>query len=528
MNLRALTLIIAVAMLGASAVPAPVSAARRPAHAPPPPPPPPPRAGSLRIRSAATVPPRTPRVSVIQTSADLTQGLVSLPGLQFAPGAPPLGVPVVRVNDTVRYQLFTGVGAALTDSSAWLIWDELPPPARSALLRALFGRSGIGLNFLRVPIGASDYTATGIPYTYDDVPAGSSDPALAGFSIAHDTSYILPTLQAIRALDPRLYLEAVPWSPPAWMKANDALGNTGSAGGLLPSAYGVLAQYLVRFLQAYAEAGVPVTAVVPQNEPSVPARYPGLELGEQQETAFVTQDLRPALAAAGLSTSVFGWDLSWGPLGAADPLIAATGAAAPRAPGQPAPALTGLAWHCYFGSPSVMSRAHDEAPAMQQIVDECSPGPGTVLPTSELLIASLRNWASAVALWNLALDPAGQPVQPPNTGCPGCTGVVTITESTGTYTLSRDFYELGQLSRFVAPGAVRISSPHFVTYGLGPRHKPLVSPGLDDVAFENPDRSKVLLAYDDSPAPVTFAVAWRGSSFTATIPAGATTTFVWR
>jgi glucosylceramidase len=524
MNLRTVTLIVAAAVLGASAAAAPASAARRPAPSPPHPPP---RAGVLSIRSEAVARPRSPRVSVIQTSSDLAQALVSLPGLRFAPGAPTAGVPVIRVNDTVRYQQFTGAGAALTDSSAWLIGDELSPPARAGLLRALFGPSGIGLNFLRVPIGASDYTATGVPYTYDDVAAGASDPSLAGFSIAHDSSYILPTLQAIRALDPGLYLEAVPWSPPAWMKANAALTNMGFGGALLPSAYGPLAQYLVRFLQAYAGAGVPVTAIAPQNEPTV-AATPGLELSEQQEAAFVTQDLRPALAAAGLSASVFGWDLSWGPLGAADPLIAAAGPATPRVPGQPEPALTGLAWHCYFGSPSVMSRAHYEAPAMQQIVDECSPGPGTVLPTSELLIASLRNWAGAVALWNLALDPAGGPVESPNIGCPGCTGVVTVTESTGTYTFSRDFYELGQLSRFVLPGAVRISSPHFVTYGVGPGDKPVVSPGLDDVAFENPDGTRVLLAYDDATAPVTFAVAWRGSSFTATIPAGATTTFVWR
>jgi glucosylceramidase len=527
MNPRALTVILTAALSGAAALPAAAPARTASLGHPALPPPSPPLGGRLRIRLPAPAPPRSPRVSVIQTSADLTQALASLPGLRFAPGGPAPGLPVIRVNDTVRYQRFTGVGAAMTDASAWLIWDELGAPTRDALLRALFGPSGIGLDFLRVPVGASDYTATGKPYTYDDVPAGSSDPALAGFSIAHDDSYILPALRAVRALDPRLYVEAVPWSPPAWMKANDALDNGASAGVLLPADYGPYAQYLVKFLQAYAGAGVPITALAPANEPTAQTGYPGLELPEQQEAAFVTQYLRPALAVAGLAPSVFGWDLSWGSLGAADPLIAATGPATPRAPGQAPPALTGLAWHCYFGSPSVMSRAHYESPAMQQIVDECSPGAGTALPTSELMIASLRNWANAVALWNLALDPAGQPVQAPN-GCPGCTGVATVTESTGTYVLSRDFYDLGQLSRFVVPGAVRISSPHFVAYGLSPRHQSQVTAGLDDVAFENPDGSKVLLAYDNSLSPVTFAVAWHGSSFTATLPAGATTTFRWR
>jgi glucosylceramidase len=55
-----------------------------------------------------------------------------------------------------------------------------------------------------------------------------------------------------------------------------------------------------------------------------------------------------------------------------------------------------------------------------------------------------------------------------------------------------------------------------------------VSNGLDDVAFRNPDGTKVLIAYDNSSAPVSFAVRSDGRSFGYTIPAGATTTLVWR
>jgi hypothetical protein len=44
--------------------------------------------------------------------------------------------------------------------------------------------------------------------------------------------------------------------------------------------------------------------------------------------------------------------------------------------------------------------------------------------------------------------------------------VVTVNEQTGTYTLSRDYYQLAQLNHFVQPGAVRISSPTFVSYNL--------------------------------------------------------------
>ena len=135
-----------------------------------------------------------------------------------------------------------------------------------------------------------------------------------------------------------------------------------------------------------------------------------------------------------------------------------------------------------------------------------------------------------MAVWNLVLDPSGGPVQPPNIGCPGCTGVATVDARTGAYTLTPDYYELAQLSRFVRPGAVRIASPNFVSYGLGLKNdnQTVVSAGLDDVAFLNPDGSKVLYLYDNSTAPITFGVAWDRSTVTYTIPAGATTTLTWR
>jgi glucosylceramidase len=175
-----------------------------------------------------------------------------------------------------------------------------------------------------------------------------------------------------------------------------------------------------------------------------------------------------------------------------------------------------------------MTGVHDAAPSSMQIVDECSTGGGDTWETSELLISSLRNWANSVALWNLALDPDGGPVQPPNSGCTSCTGVVTVNPQTGTYTLSRDYYELAQLSHFVQPGAARISTPTFVSYNLNAKYQTAITPGLDDVAFKNPDGSKALFLYNNAPAPVTFAVAYNGSDVTYTIPAQATTTLTWK
>ena len=168
-------------------------------------------------------------VGVVQTDPALSQLLAPQPSLALSP-VQPQGVPVIGVNEQLRYQQFAGLGAALTDSSAWLMFNQISPVTRLALLQSLFGPAGLHLNFLRVPMAASDFTVSAQPYSYDDLPSGQSDPSLANFSIAHDLAYIIPTLRQVLAVNPGLELLANPWSPPAWMKANDSLGNTGGQG----------------------------------------------------------------------------------------------------------------------------------------------------------------------------------------------------------------------------------------------------------------------------------------------------------
>ena len=241
-----------------------------------------------------------------------------------------------------------------------------------------------------------------------------------------------------------------------------------------------------------------------------------MELPEATEAQFISQYLQPALRAAHLTTRIYGGDTAW------------------RNPGYPRALLTspargsinGIAWHCYNGTPYVIAAARASAPNVDHVVTECSPGI-TPYPVPEVMIGSMRNWAREVTLWNLALDPAGGPVQPPNSGCKGCTGLVTIDEHTHKVTYNASYYQLGQLGRFVQPGAVRIDSNHFVSYYHTSSGASGATPGLDDVAFLNPDGSRVLIAYNNSRAPITFGVSWRGRYFTYTLPAGATVTFAW-
>jgi glucosylceramidase len=94
-----------------------------------------------------------------------------------------------------------------------------------------------------------------------------------------------------------------------------------------------------------------------------------------------------------------------------------------------------------------------------------------------LVINGSRNWASGVVLWNMALDTNSGPT---NGGCGNCRGVVTIDQSSGNVTYNVDYYALGHASKFLQPGAYRIGSN---TFGSN----------IEDVAFRNPDGSKVLI-----------------------------------
>src|SRR6185437_14528526 len=172
------------------------------------------------------------------------------------------------------------------------------------------------------------------------------------------------------------------------------------------------------------------------------------------------------------------------------------------------------------GEPNVMGSFHDRFPGLQQVVAECSP---EILgfETIELLISSLRDYATTVLVWNLALDPDGGPVQAPDRGCPGCRGIVTVSEDDGSVQNNVKYYELGQVSKFVQAGAVRIASTSNVYYydQIQPSRFRATA-GVDNVAFVNPDDSKVLVANNTSEHNQRFVVTWHGAAFRYTLPVG--------
>jgi glucosylceramidase len=452
------------------------------------------------------------------TTGDQTNLLTEQPRNAIAP--PVAGAPTITVDPSHTFQRMEGFGASITDSSATLLAAS---SQRHAIMRDLFDpRRGIGLSYLRQPIGASDFVA-GPHYTYDDLPAGETDYGMQRFSIAHDRAAILPLLREALDLNPRLKVMGTPWSPPAWMKTNGSL-----IGGRFladPRVYEAYARYFVRFVQEYARAGVPLDALTLQNEPQnrTPSGYPGMDFRDDEEARLV-EAVGPALRRAGLRTKLLGYDHNWSlhpndggpPDDPANPNYAESLLDSPAARW-----LAGTAFHCYSGDPDSQSDLHDAHPDKDIYFTECSgiesSNPATTFPdtlhwhTRFLTVGAVRNWAKTVITWNLALDPEGDPH---NGGCDTCTGVVTIDPATGRATRTADYYVLGHVTRFVKPGAVRIGST--------------VADTIWDVAFRNPDGSLALLVVNDDwgTGSKRFNVRLGRRAFSYELPAGAVATFV--
>ncbi len=414
----------------------------------------------------------------------------------------------ITVDRSQRFQTMVGFGAAITDAAAELIQQRIPAVERAALVQELFGRTdgGAGFSFVRLTIGASDFSRS--HFTYDDLPSGSRDVALAHFSIDSARRDVLPLVRSARAINPQLTVMATPWSAPAWMKSSQSL----ITGTLEPGAYPAFAEYLRRYVEAFGREGVPIALLTVQNEPhNEPKDYPGMRFTAPQRATFIGTHLGPLFAARGVRTRILDWDHNWDE--PQSPMEVLRDTVARRY-------VSGVAWHCYAGDVSAQSQLHAAFPDKETYFTECAGGAwapdfGANLRWNmkTLVIGATRNWARGVVLWNLALDTHHGPHLG---GCNDCRGVLTVDSATGRVTRNEEYYALAHASRFVRPGATRIASDTGVD-------------DLDTVAFSNADdASVVLLVVNSATVARRFLIGDGRYSFPASIPAGAVATFVWR
>jgi glucosylceramidase len=440
-------------------------------------------------------------VNIWLTTDDQSQLMQPQSPVAFANGTG--GTNCIEVDETQHYQQIEGFGAAFTDTTGYNLNEVALPGERTNALINLFTRNriGIGLSFMRIPMGASDLAR--YEYSYDDLPAGQTDTNLSDFSIAHDEADIIPIIQSARELNPQMKLMANPWSPPGWMKSSDSM----VGGTLLSTMYGPFANYFVKFIQAYQAQGVPIDYIGLQNEPLYqPSDYPGMYMDPNTQLAVMRDYVLPALTANQLTNRLLVYDHNWD-----TPSYPQTVLSDPTLAGSAQ--VAGIAWHGYAGTPGAMLSLEGQYPAKGNYETEHSGGSWVsdqVRADFEEIIHVIRSWGKCYLKWNLAGD---QNDGPNSGGCNDCTPLVVVNSSSGTVSYTTDFYTLGQFSRFVLPGAYRIYSSD--------------SAGIISAAFLNPDGSKALVAYNDSPGSISFQVQWGNQSFYYSLASYCGATFTW-
>jgi glucosylceramidase len=464
-------------------------------------------AGASPTTAAAAAPKAPAPVSSLRSWLTTTDGrslLAPVGGLAFGADRPTAPNRVV-VDEATRGQVFRGAGAALTESSS-VVLSRMPAATRDAVVRRLFDPAeGIGLSMVRLPLGATDFSLGS--WTYDDLPAGATDPELLRYSTSRDDTSTRPLLRQAAALQPRLSVLATPWSAPAWMKTSGSL----HGGSLQPEHVGTYARYLARSVAEHRAAGVPVRALTLANEPQHDTMaYPSMALTAAQSLSVAAQ-LPAALREHGVQDlTVLGYDHNWDDTAYPSALLRdAVGSEF----------FDGVAFHCYGGEPGAQQVVADAFPTHEVWMTECSGGDWATdfggnlrWNAHNLLIGSLRASGSSLLLWNLVLDPSRGPT---NGGCTNCRGVVTADPSTGLTTYNVEYYVLGQLTKAVVPGAVRLGS---TSYGAG---------RVESVAFRNPDGTTAVVLHNNGASKQSATVVHGGRSLTVTLAGGAVQTLLW-
>ena len=179
------------------------------------------------------------------------------------------------------------------------------------------------------------------------------------------------------------------------------------------------------------------------------------------------------------------------------------------------PFVDGSAFHLYAGSIAALTPVHTAYPNKNiYFTEQYTASTGNFAGDlswhiTNLIVGATKNWSRNVLEWNLATDASYGPHT--NGGCSVCQGALTLNGSAVTRNVS--YYIIAHASKFVRPGAVRISSPDEAT--------------LPNVAFKNTDGSKVLIVLNSGGATQTFNIQFNGKIVTSTLYSGSVATYVW-
>jgi len=423
----------------------------------------------------------------------------------------------IRVYPDQARQRLLGIGSSFSEASAFVL-AHLDRDQRARVMENIYGAEGANFALARTPIGATDFSLQG-RYSYAPV---SGDTSLRHFDIGVDRDGfaeelypgvrdpgfdLLPMIQQALDIkraqgDATLRIMASAWTAPPWMKDIEDWYRDGSGGSLKHEFAATYADYLVKYLDAYAAAGVRIWALTPVNEPlGNNGQWESMHFSAAAERDFIKQHLGPKLRRGGHeAVELFMLDHSRDQLEAWAEVIYADASAAQY--------LSGAAVHWYESSfrvyEDVFERVHARYPEFAIIHSEgCIDDLGKDAPAGVLdpagykesgwfdnddfwwgenasdwaysvtwngvnaadhplytpahryarnIIESLNHWVTGWIDWNIVLDARGGPNHVGNY----CGAPIMIDTATGYVYYTPIYHLLAQFSRSIRPGDVAL------------------------------------------------------------------------
>ena len=445
----------------------------------------------------------TKKIQVYTTSKDSDLKLTETETLSFKPATQPLETEIsIFINPNKTHQRLLGIGGAITDASA-VIFDGLSGAKKQELLNAYYdAEKGIGYSLLRTTIHSSDFS----PESYTYIEEGDAD--LKTFSIAHDKQYRIPMIKkATETAGGAITLYASPWSPPAFMKTN---GSMLKGGKLKPEFRQSWANYYAMFIKAYEAEGMPIWGLTIQNEPMATQTWESCIYTAEEERDFLRDYLGPTLEKEGLGAkNIVVWDHNRDLMVNRSNVIFEDPEAAKYAWG------TGFHWYeTWTGAAPLyenVNRVHEAFPDKNLMftegcIEKFDASRYQYWPHGERygeqMIHDFNNGTVAWTDWNILLDQNGGPNHVGNF----CFAPIHADTTTGELIYTPSYYYIGHFSKFIKPGAKRLSAA--VSRSV-----------LLSTTFLNKDDSLVTVVMNKTDEHISYSLYIQGAETTLEIPA---------
>lgn len=450
------------------------------------------------------------------------------------------GATTLTIDPGRTYQTIAGIGGSFTESAAQVLY-ELSREKQEEILKAYFSPEGAAYSLTRTHIASCDFSVRN--FTYAPVPG---DIELEHFSIEPDRTYLLPMIQQAKGIEGADFkILASPWTAPPWMKTNQDW----NGGELLPEHYGTFARYLVKYLRAYEQEGIPIWGITPMNEPlGNGSNWESVHFTAAQMRDFIAGSLGPVFRQEGLGTKIWIYDQNrgqgleeWADTILGDPEASAF--------------VAGTAVHWYESTVTVQEESldyvHNKFPekgllhsegCIDAMGDDETVGSwleddwywrpeatdwGYIWASPEQkdrhppyrpfyryvrdLIGGLNHNLVGWIDWNMILNTRGGPNHARNY----CLAPVLVDSGRDAAYFTPLYYAMAHFSRFIRPGSRRIGVSG--------------TPGqLMATAVVNPDQSVAVVLFNLSTEPASLTVQCRDRSIPLSLPGQALQTLVLR